>query len=307
MEKLNVNIKLTLSTVLSIIIGTAFMLIGIFVIDKFSISSAGSQIAYWVGKIINAAATFMIMISVSNVCEESRKKRDKNYTDRVKAIGTNYQTLMEQGESAQMEQFLQNINRANKYEAYIKAQRRKYNRAQKLKIRCLRSKRLKKIEHDLLSTPDEVWCDVKFVRYHKVTYNLLVADDYDINSKEDGFEMHVNKVGLACKKLLFKMLMIVAFGWFVLDIGYTFAEFTTAMILPLIVKIIMILISAYSGVSFGYTVMDRRKSVLKNKLRIFSQFRTRIEDTSLTDDNRFVVEIEKDAFVEKLKIKPVDN
>lgn len=294
MEKININIKLTMSTLLSIIIGIAFMLIGIFVIDEFSISGANNQTDYWVSKIINAAATFMIMISVSNVCEESRKKRDKNYEERVKAVNENYRTIMENGESAQLEQFIQNINRANKYEAYIKAQRRKYNRTRSQKAK-------KKIENNLLSTPDEVWSDVKYVRYHKVTYNLLVAGDYDINSNQDGYEMQVNKVGLAFKKLLFKMLMIIAFGWFVLDIGYSFAEFTTEMILPLVIKIIMILISAYSGISFGYTVMDRRKNVLKNKLRIFSQFRTRIEDKTVSEDRRFAVEIEKDAFVEKLR------
>lgn len=299
MDRFNTNLKLTMSTVISIIIAIAFMLIGIFVIDEFSFSGADNQPDYWIGKVLNALATFMIMISVSNVCEESRKKRDRNYIERVTGINNHYQELMTNGESAQLEQFLHNINRANKYAAYVKTQRRKYNMARSPKRRL-------KLEHSLLATPDEVWSDVKYVRYHKVTYNLLVAGEYEISDKEDGFEMQVNKVGLAFKKLLLKVVMIIAFGWFVIDIGYSFAEFKTEMILPLIIKVIMILISAYSGVSFGYTVMDRRKNVLKNKLRIFSQFRTRIQDKNVPDEKRFEVPIERDALVEKLKEKYID-
>ena len=299
MDRFNTNLKLTMSTVISIIIAIAFMLIGIFVIDEFSFSGADNQPDYWIGKVLNALATFMIMISVSNVCEESRKKRDRNYIERVTGINNHYQELMTNGESAQLEQFLHNINRANKYATYVKTQRRKYNMARSQKRRL-------KLEHSLLATPDEVWSDVKYVRYHKVTYNLLVAGVYEISDKEDGFEMQVNKVGLAFKKLLLKVVMIIAFGWFVIDIGYSFAEFKTEMILPLIIKVIMILISAYSGVAFGYTVMDRRKNVLKNKLRIFSQFRTRIQDKNVPDEKRFEVPIERDALVEKLKAKYID-
>ncbi len=288
------NIKISMNAVISTAVAIVFMLIGIFAIDRFDVMGADNGAEYWIGKVLNAVATFVIMIAVGNLCEESRKKRDKNYIDRVKAIGQNYQLLMQNGESAQMEQFLHNINRANKYEAYIKSLRRKHSR-------CRNAEKKLKIEEKLLATPDEVWSDVKRVRYHQVTYNLLIAADYDVSENSSEFEMRTHKPLLALKKLCVKLIALMAFGWFAIDIGYSLLGFTKEMIVPLIVKIIMILLSAYSGVSFGYTVMDRQKSVLKNKLRIFSQFRTRIEDKSLTDDNRFAVEIEKDAFVEKLR------
>lgn len=290
------NVKITMSVVICIAVSIVFMLIGIFVIDKFTISGADKGIEYWIGKIINCCATFTIMIAVANLCEESRKKRDTNYIQRVDAVNNHYKELMENGESRQLELFIHQINRANKYEAYIKAQRKKYNRTRSEKRRL-------KLEKRLLATPDDVWSDVKYVRYHRVTYNLLVSGEYEISEESDGFEMQTNKTQLAIKKLARKVLFIFAFGWFAADICYSLAAFTKEMIIPLIVKVVMILISAYSGVSFGYTVMDRRKNVLKNKLRIFSQFRTRIEDKTLVDEKRFDVEIEKDAFVEKLKCK----
>lgn len=290
------GLKIGMSAVISLTVAVVFILIGIFVIDKFTISSADNGIEYWMSKMLSGCATFAIMISIANLCEESRKKLDTNYTERVEAVNKHYKEIMEKGESAQLEQFIHQINRANKYEAYIKSQRRKYNRAHG-------SKRRLKIEQNLLATPDEVWSDVKYVRYHRVTYNLLVAGEYEISEKSDGFEMQTHKSLLAIKKLLVKAGIIIAFGWFAVDIGYSFMDFTKEMIVPLITKIIMILISAYSGISFGYTVMDRRKNVLKNKLRIFSQFRTRIDDKTVFDDKRFDVEIEKDAFVEKLRAK----
>lgn len=294
------NIKITMNAVISTAVAIVFILIGIFAIDKFDVMGADNGAEYWTGKVLNAVATFVIMIAIGNLCEESRKKRDKDYLDRVRAIESNYHLIMENGEVAQIEEFIAQLNRANKYQAYIKSLRKKYNH-------CRNAKRRVKIEHRLLATPEEVWSDVKFVRYHKVTYNLLIAADYDVSENNSEYEMRTHKSLLAIKKLCVKMVALMAFGWFAIDIGYSLVGFTKEMIVPLIVKLIMILISAYSGVSFGYTVMDRRKSVLKNKLRIFSQFRTRIEDTSLTDDNRFAVEIEKDAFVEKLKTKYVDN
>lgn len=60
----------------------------------------------------------------------------------------------------------------------------------------------------------------------------------------------------------------------------------------------------YSGVSFGYSMMERRRSTVKKKLRIFSQFRARIDEPNgKVGDERFVVNIPTDVVVEKVREK----
>nr|DAQ94988.1 MAG TPA: hypothetical protein [Caudoviricetes sp.] len=76
------------------------------------------------------------------------------------------------------------------------------------------------------------------------------------------------------------------------------------MIMPLIFKIVSMLIAVYSGVSFGYSMMERRRSTVKKKLRIFSQFRARIDEPNgKVGDERFVVNIPTDVVVEKVREK----
>ena len=75
------------------------------------------------------------------------------------------------------------------------------------------------------------------------------------------------------------------------------------MILPLVFKSVSLLIAVYSGVSFGYTIMERRRATVKKKLRIFSQFNERVNLTDIDDDKRYSIDIPQDIVVEKLRAR----
>lgn len=99
-------------------------------------------------------------------------------------------------------------------------------------------------------------------------------------------------------------MTIVACSAVVVDFAFHFNGFTKDMIMPLIFKIVSMLIAVYSGVSFGYSMMERRRSTVKKKLRIFSQFRARIDEPNgKVGDERFVVNIPTDVVVEKVREK----
>lgn len=62
-------------------------------------------------------------------------------------------------------------------------------------------------------------------------------------------------------------------------------------------------LAIYSGVSFGYTLMERRRATVKKKLRIFSQFNERINLTDVSDEERFEIKIPQDIIVEKVRAR----
>lgn len=297
-RKVYSNVKITINSMISALVVFVVLLIGIFVIDTFN-AEARDDLGYWMSKIFMGASTFLLMLSVSNITEESRKKRDKDFIDRVTALDGHYKTMMERHETVELETFIENINRANKYKAFIEATKRKLNRTRRKD-----EKRIEAREKRLLMTPQEVWDDVRRVRYHKVTFNQLVAGETDVATKDDEYDLQVNKGKYTLKKLGVKAITIIACSAVVVDFAFHFNGFTKDMIMPLIFKIVSMLIAVYSGVSFGYSMMDRRRSTVKKKLRIFSQFRARVDEPNgKVGDARFDVSIPKDVVVEKVRAR----
>lgn len=301
-RKVYSGVKITLNSFISLGVVLVVFLIGIFVIDSFQATPQDS-LEYWMSKIFMGIATFLLMISMSNITEESRKKRDKDFTQRVEALDLHYKTLMENHEVSELETFIEQINRANKYKAHIESVKRKLNRTPRK-----REKRVRELENSLLLTPQEVWDGVRRVHYNKVTFNQLIAGESDVASKDDEYDLQVHKGRYMLQKLGVKILAIIAFSAIVIDFSFHFNGFTKEDIMPLIFKIVSMLIAVYSGVSFGYTMIERRRLTIKKKLRVFSEFRARVDDNpGRTDDDRFTVKIPADIAVEKLRAKHFNN
>ncbi len=296
-KKTNSALKISLNSIISVIVMTGTMLIGIFVLDKIQAIPQNS-LEYWASKIINAIATFALSMSVANIVEEALKKKDKDYNDRADAIADHYKDVMAGHETDEIELYIENINRANKYKAFVEHYKRKLN-----KVKPNNQAKRELVENRLLMTPQEVWDDIANVRYNKVTWAQLIAGEYDVNSKDDEYDLQVHKGRQAVSKLFVKLIMLVAFGAVTADFAFHFVEFDKTMIMPLVIKAVTLLMAVYSGVSFGYSMIDKRKQTMKKKLRIFSQFRQRIERKDVQGDKCFVVEIPTDVVVEKIRKK----
>ena len=290
-------VKIAMSSFIAAGVALVFMLIGIFVIDRFN-ASAQTSLSYWTEKALTGMATFLIMIATSNICEEARKKKDHDYADRLKAIDDHYQTILKDGEVDNLETFITNTNIANKYKAYIQSVKKRIRRAASLRVK---ESRRQEIEKMLLATPEEVWEDVQKVKYHKITYSQLFEGAQDISQNDDDNDLNIHRARYTLKKLVWKIVWIIAFGAVATDIAFSVTDFDKDMIVTLVLKICVLLIAAYSGLSFGYSMLDRTKIVLRRKTRILSQFRARMDNTSLSNDARFAVAIPRDIFVEKVK------
>lgn len=296
-RKVYSGIKITLNSFISLGVALVVMLIGIFVIDKYNATFRNS-LEYWMQKVFMGVSTFLLMLSMSNITEESRKKHDKDFVDRVHALDEQYVELMSKNRTVELETFIEQINKRNKYTAYVALVKRKLNHT-----RAKNQKRIRKLERMLLLTPQEVWDSPIRVKYHKVTFNQLVAGESDVASKDDEYDLLVHKGKYTARKLGVKAVTIITFSAVAVDFAFHFAGFTKDMILPLVFKSVSLLIAVYSGVSFGYTIMERRRATVKKKLRIFSQFNERVNLTDVSEAKRFEIEIPQDIIVEKIRAR----
>jgi hypothetical protein len=289
------NIKISINVIIALIVTVAFLLLQFFVLDD--VMAKARDLAYWIGKIISGLATFTIMISLANTTEESRKKRDKEFNGKLNALDSHYTQVFEHGEIDNLEVFVQNMNIATKYNVYIAKIKRKIKLVQKFERGQKRKKRvIEELEKKLLKTPEQVWEDEK-VRYNKVTVDLLFSGVYDIEKSDRENDLHLHRGKYGVQKLGWKIVTIIAFGFMTADLVYHFNNFTSAMIVPLLIKIITILMAAYSGICFGYFMMDKVKAVLRKKLRILSKFRVR-QDAQVKEKD-LSVQIMVDNYVAK--------
>lgn len=292
------NIKISINVIIAMIVTVAFLLLQFFVLDD--VISKARTLSYWIGKIISGLATFTIMISLANTTEESRKKRDKEFNNKLTSLDSHYTQVFEHGEIDNLEVFVQNINVAAKYNNYIAKIKKKIKLVQKFERGQKRKKRIiEELEKKLLKTPEEVWEDEK-VKYNKVTVDLLFSGVYDIEKSDRENDLHLHRGKYGVQKLGWKIVSIIAFGFMTADLVYHFNNFTSAMIVPLLIKIITILIAAYSGICFGYFMMDKVKTVLRKKLRILSKFRVRQDVPGKKD---FTVQVIMDNYVAKAQMK----
>lgn len=284
--------KILINFIISLVITLVLILSSFFLFGGVALKLADKT--FWIQKLIMALATFCLMIAISNIAEELAAKKDKSLTERLTALDTHYQTLMQNYETDKIEIFLSNINKANKYQAYISRLKRKLKHAR-------RADTIAKINEKLTVSAEELWSSAERVKYYKITYNQLISGAFDVSVNDSEYDLNVHKARYGLQKFGWKMAMVIAVGGVVGDLLYSYIDFTRDMIIPLIFKIFTILMAVYSGVCFGFFVIERTKAVTKSKLRIFSQFRSRINDTTLTDDTRFLVEINPDILVEKVK------
>lgn len=291
------SVRTTINVIIVVCVSVVFLLVGIFVLDGVN-GKIENTVAYWTQKVLSGVGSLMILFACANITEEALKRKNAYYSQRIRSLDEHYTLIMNNGETAQIELYLTNKNKRNKYHAYL----RRYKRLMQL----AKGKRLKAYyERKLLLSPDEVW-NLEFpkIRYHKLTFDKLISGASSVTPNDESSDIDIHRMRYVFQKTLWKVICIIGFGCYVPDLIYHFNSFDNSMIMPLIFKIVVVLWSVYSGVCFGYTMVDRILIVLKRKLVVFSEFRNRTDNNPNVDDViRYAVTIERDKVVEKLKAK----
>lgn len=289
-------VKTSLNVTIAFVGAVALLLVNFFVIDGIGGQGEVHDVAYWLNKILTAVGTFLIMLSIANVTEDTRKRKDKCFGDRLKAIDEHYLYINENSLTEEIEYYILQKNINAKYNAHIKKWKRKLAKAKKDedKLRC---------ELKLVMTPDEVWACPDRIKFVKITYSQLISGATEVSANEEENDLSVHKGRLVLKKMLMKAISIIGAGLYLPEIASHFNEFTTADVLPLVIRFILILWACYSGVCFGYAMFDRVIVVLKRKIKVFSEFNARTQNTSVSLENRYKIALQKDAQLEKLRAK----
>ncbi len=293
------SMKMSLNVIIATVVAAALLLLNFFVIDGINAGEVHS-VAYWIKKVLTALGTFTIMISIANTTEESRKRKDTAYGERLSALDTQYQELNNRALVERMEFYILQKNIKAKYTAFIKKYKKKIAR---LRDGEKNAEKRKAYERKLLLSPQDVWSGAYRVKYAKITYSQLVSGATDVSEKEEENDLNTHRGELVAKKMLWKMVALVGFGMYAPEIIDHFNAFSTADILPLVLRVATILWAVYTGVCFGYLMLDRILIVLKRKLKIFSEFNARTDDKALIGDAKYLLSYEKDGQVEKIRAK----
>ena len=297
------SLKMSLNVIIATVVAAALLLLNFFVIDGINAGEV-HNLAYWIKKILTALGTFTIMISIANTTEESRKRKDSAYGARLSALDDHYQNLNARALVERMEFYILQKNIKAKYTAFIKKYKKKIAR---LKDGEKYAELRKAYELKLLLSPQDVWSGAYRVKYAKITYSQLVSGATDVSEKEEENDLNTHRAELVAKKMLWKMVALIGFGMYAPEIIDHFKAFSTADILPLVLRVATILWAIYTGVCFGYLMLDRILVVLKRKLKIFSEFNARTDDPTLVGDAKYLLAYEKDGQVEKIRAKYNDN
>ena len=297
------SLKMSLNVIIATVVAAALLLLNFFVIDGINAGEV-HNLAYWIKKILTALGTFTIMISIANTTEESRKRKDSAYGARLSALDDHYQNLNARALVERMEFYILQKNIKAKYTAFIKKYKKKIA---KLKDGEKYAELRKAYELKLLLSPQDVWSGAYRVKYAKITYSQLVSGATDVSEKEEENDLNTHRAELVAKKMLWKMVALIGFGMYAPEIIDHFKAFSTADILPLVLRVATILWAVYTGVCFGYLMLDRILVVLKRKLKIFSEFNARTDDPTLVGDAKYLLAYEKDGQVEKIRAKYNDN
>lgn len=281
--------KSSINYIVSLGIIIVVFAIGFFVMDDYQFHL--KDINFWLQKILLGIASYSLMICTANIVEERLKRKDKDYINRINSIDGHYTILNENYETDELEKYIENLNIKKKYNAFLYKIKKQLARTRR------ESKRIK-LEQKLILTPLEVWQGIEKVKYQKVTYDLLVNGAIDLKDKECDTDLQVNKTKYRLQKFLWKFICIISVGLLFIEPLYHFAELSTEMIMPNIFKLVTVLVSIYSGVCFGYFIMEKINISLKRKCKIFSEFRNR-------KDNKigYEVKINEDIAVEKVRKK----
>jgi len=293
------TIKISLNITLSFLVVVILLLYQWFVLDEV-LTSTESGLNYWISKILQAVATFVLMVSCANIVEESRKTKDKDFNERLIALDKHYQRIYGEGLGNDLDIYLLNINKSTKYNTYILKIKKKLQRQNKKKHK--NKSLIEELEQKLLLSVDEVW-DMISIKFKLINTDILFSGAVDVHTSQNSeYDLHSHKGQAFMEKLLWKALTLVAFGYLSGDLVYHFTEFSPDDIQPLLIKIAIIIWSCYSGVCFGWTMFDQIAIVLKKKMRILSQFNSRLTSKD------FNVQVPFDILVDKAQRKyGVDN
>ena len=291
------SMRVSIFTLLTNILLVVFICAGLILTEFFHLDSYKFKIqsaSFWIEKLAFALCTFGIMIGISNSADEISRSKNPEYVSDITKLKEHYSLLLSEYNADNFKKYIANVNRSEKYLAYIADLDRKILHSSK--------KRQITLKRRLLLTPDEVFYGGATVRYNQVSYDQFAGVGLPSNQKHDrGNDYDVSKAKIYAQKLTGKLCLVVGICGFSGDLYYTFQNFNASMIPTLVIKCGGIIGAIYAGLKTGSQIFERRVLVAKLKLAFYSQFNSRKNSDKLTDENRYVVEIPPNPIVESAR------
>lgn len=291
------SMRVSVFTIMTNILLVVFICAGLILTEFFHLDSYKFKIqslSFWLEKLGLALCTFGIMIGISNSSDEISRSKNPEYVSDIKKLKEHYSLLLSEYNADNFKKYITNVNRSEKYLAYIAD----------LDRRILHSPKRRQIalKRRLLLSPDEVFYGGVSVRYNQVSYEQFAGVGLPSNQKHDrGNNYDVPKAQIYAQKLIGKLCLVVGICGFSGDLYYSFQNFNASMIPTLVIKCGAIIGATYAGLKTGSQIFERRVLVAKLKLAFYSQFNSRKNSDKLTDENRYVVEIPPNPVVESAR------
>lgn len=291
------SMRVSVFTIMTNILLVVFICAGLILTEFFHLDSYKFKIqslSFWLEKIGLALCTFGIMLGISNSSDEISRSKNPEYVSDIKKLKEHYSLLLSEYNADNFKKYIANVNRSEKYLAYIADLDRKILHSSKKRQIALKRK--------LLLSPDEVFYGGATVRYNQVSYEQFAGVGLPSNQKhERGNNYDVPKAQIYAQKLTGKLCLVVGICGFSGDLYYSFQNFNASMIPTLVIKCGAIIGAIYAGLKTGSQIFERRVLVAKLKLAFYSQFNSRKNSDKLTDENRYVVEIPPNPVVESAR------
>lgn len=291
------SMRVSVFTIMTNILLVVFICAGLILTEFFHLDSYKFKIqslSFWLEKLGLALCTLGIMIGISNSSDEISRSKNPEYVSDIKKLKEHYSLLLSEYNADNFKKYITNVNRSEKYLAYIAD----------LDRRILHSPKRRQIalKRRLLLSPDEVFYGGVSVRYNQVSYEQFAGVGLPSNQKHDrGNNYDVPKAQIYAQKLIGKLCLVVGICGFSGDLYYSFQNFNASMIPTLVIKCGAIIGAIYAGLKTGSQIFERRVLVAKLKLAFYSQFNSRKNSDKLTDENRYVVEIPPNPVVESAR------
>lgn len=291
------SMRVSVFTIMTNILLVVFICAGLILTEFFHLDSYKFKIqslSFWLEKLGLALCTFGIMIGISNSSDEISRSKNPEYVSDIKKLKEHYSLLLSEYNADNFKKYITNVNRSEKYLAYIAD----------LDRRILHSPKRRQIalKRRLLLSPDEVFYGGVSVRYNQVSYEQFAGVGLPSNQKHDrGNNYDVPKAQIYAQKLIGKLCLVVGICGFSGDLYYSFQNFNASMIPTLVIKCGAIIGAIYAGLKAGSQIFERRVLVAKLKLAFYSQFNSRKNSDKLTDENRYSVEIPPNPIVESAR------
>ena len=291
------SMRVSVFTIMTNILLVVFICAGLILTEFFHLDSYKFKIqslSFWLEKLGLALCTFGIMIGISNSSDEISRSKNPEYVSDIEKLKEHYSLLLSEYNADNFKKYIANVNRSEKYLAYVADLDRKILHSSKKRQIALKRK--------LLLSPDEVFYGGAIVRYNQVSYEQFAGVGLPSNQKhERGNNYDVPKAQIYAQKLTGKLCLVVGICGFSGDLYYSFQNFNASMIPTLVIKCGAIIGAIYAGLKTGSQIFERRVLVAKLKLAFYSQFNSRKNSDKLTDENRYVIEIPPNPIVESAR------